>query len=302
MAESKDLDPIGSRADAPIAHAVPGAIAEPGQLRALRESAGMTLEQAAVTLRLASRQVAALENGAWDELPGTAFVRGALRSYARLLGADLAPLLERVGPTDSIGQVRPEASLGITLRRDSMIGFGGGGAGNRWVWIVLAVLGVVAVATFFAGGQGLSGASSWLASSAPPAAQSEKTDSIVRETLPLSAAVEANSPAAAPSVAAPSAPATLGMAPPPPASPRTSAAAPALRFVFDVDSWVDIRDATGAQLLLGVQPAGSERTFDGKAPFAMVIGNASRVRLERAGKPVVLEPAPASGTARLTVD
>ena len=57
-------------------------------LRAARESAGMTIDAVAQNLKLAPRQVKAIEDGDYKELPGRTFVRGFVRNYARLVHLD----------------------------------------------------------------------------------------------------------------------------------------------------------------------------------------------------------------------
>ena len=54
-------------------------------LRAARESAGMTVDAVAQHLKLAPRQVKAIEDGDFKELPGRTFIRGFVRNYARLV-------------------------------------------------------------------------------------------------------------------------------------------------------------------------------------------------------------------------
>jgi transcriptional regulator with XRE-family HTH domain len=66
----------------------PGAL-----LREAREAAGMTPEALAQRLRLEPRVIEALEAEAFDRLPGPAFTKGYLRSLAKELGIDPAPLL-----------------------------------------------------------------------------------------------------------------------------------------------------------------------------------------------------------------
>ena len=68
--------------------AAPGA-----QLRAAREAAGMSVDQAAQQLKLAPRQVKALEDQDFAHLPGRTFTRGFVRNYARLLNLDASELL-----------------------------------------------------------------------------------------------------------------------------------------------------------------------------------------------------------------
>jgi len=57
-------------------------------LRAARESAGMTVDAVAQNLKLAPRQVKAIEDGDYEELPGRTFIRGFVRNYARLVRLD----------------------------------------------------------------------------------------------------------------------------------------------------------------------------------------------------------------------
>ncbi|MCG8491621.1 MAG: DUF4115 domain-containing protein [Sneathiellales bacterium] len=58
------------------------------QLRVAREKKGLSAHEMAEQLRLRPSQILALEKGAYDELPGQAFVTGFLRSYANALELD----------------------------------------------------------------------------------------------------------------------------------------------------------------------------------------------------------------------
>ena len=53
----------------------------------------MSVEEVAGRLKFAQRQITALEEGNFDQLPEMAFVRGFVRSYAKLMQIDDAPLL-----------------------------------------------------------------------------------------------------------------------------------------------------------------------------------------------------------------
>ena len=74
---------VGGQVPVPDAAAGPGA-----QLKLAREAAGLSLDQVAQQLKLAPRQVKALEDENFDVLPGRTFTRGFLRNYARLLNLD----------------------------------------------------------------------------------------------------------------------------------------------------------------------------------------------------------------------
>ena len=57
-------------------------------LGAAREASGLSIDAVAQQLKLAPRQVRALEAGEFGHLPGRTFVRGFIRNYARLLRLD----------------------------------------------------------------------------------------------------------------------------------------------------------------------------------------------------------------------
>lgn len=62
-------------------------------LREARTSKGMSVEDVAARLRLSSRVVRALEDGAFETLPAATYVRGYLRAYAKLVNIDGALLV-----------------------------------------------------------------------------------------------------------------------------------------------------------------------------------------------------------------
>jgi cytoskeleton protein RodZ len=64
-------------------------------LREARETKGFTLREVQDKTRINSRFLEALEMGDFDRLPTPTHVRGFLRNYARFLGLDPEPLLER---------------------------------------------------------------------------------------------------------------------------------------------------------------------------------------------------------------
>ncbi|MES2260488.1 MAG: helix-turn-helix domain-containing protein [Pseudomonadota bacterium] len=72
-------------------------LATPGaQLAAQREAMGLTVEQIADQLKLAPRQVTALEAGDYASLPNMAVTRGFVRAYAKVVKLDAAPLVAMI--------------------------------------------------------------------------------------------------------------------------------------------------------------------------------------------------------------
>lgn len=72
-------------------HGIPGKT-----LAAHREAMGWSVEQVADQLKLAVRQVVALEAGDYAALPSPAVTRGFVRAYAKLMKLDPAPLVAQI--------------------------------------------------------------------------------------------------------------------------------------------------------------------------------------------------------------
>jgi len=78
-----------------------------------------------------------------------------------------------------------------------------------------------------------------------------------------------------------------------------AAAGTALTLNFTDPSWVDVRDATGEQLLVGIYES-TTRTVDGQPPYKLVLGFAPGVSIEYAGEAVDFDIGSGS-TARFSV-
>ena len=332
------------------------------QLIAAREARSWSVADVAAKLGMMPRQIEAIERGDWSTLPGQAFVRGAIRAYGKALQADVEPLLASVGREVSAPVLRPAASLEAPLPRHGALGFDSGGSGSRLTWILLAVLGVVAIALYFGRGGELARV---LEGGAPAATPGRSVETVpVQPPAPSEPASSPSAPADSSSLApvrgvpavlpaqAEAAPAAASTATQPPgagapgnapavnaaaaglleanasatkvrpgavagatgtASPAAAngsagqgsapaaAAADVLRFRFEGESWVDVRDAAGSVLLHGTQPAQSTREVGGKRPYVLVVGNAEHVRLEHDGRSVDLAGLTRQGVARLTI-
>lgn len=76
-------------------------------LREARERLGLTIADAAAQTKLAPRQIEALEADDYQHLPEMAFVRGFVRSYAKVLQIDAQPLLAALPQAHVAAQVSP---------------------------------------------------------------------------------------------------------------------------------------------------------------------------------------------------
>ena len=122
-------------------------IATSAELAAVREARGWSIQEAAQRMRLAVRQIEAMEKGHWNELPGGTFIRGALRGYGRMLGVGVEPLIETLGPAGEPSDLRSAASLSAPMPRADGLDFSGA-SGSRRNWVLLALVIVAALAAF----------------------------------------------------------------------------------------------------------------------------------------------------------
>ena len=102
-------------------------------LKTERERLGLSRAQIAERTRMRTAVVEAIENEAWGSLPPPVFVRGFLRSYAKVLG------LHQGTVTDLYAKGMPPESPGRVPTLEP--------SGNRWrrAWLVFLLLVVLAV-------------------------------------------------------------------------------------------------------------------------------------------------------------
>ena len=264
-------------------------------LRDAREAQGVTLDDAAVRLRLMHRQVEAMERDDFESLGQPVFARGFVRNYARLLGLAPDPLLARMegAPVERAAVSPVEPSLS-----------------RSWLtspWLLLLLLGLllvvaVPVALYL-----------WLNSEtgehpvnlAPPVAQSHPTPAPVSATAPVAAPVEAAVPAVQVVPTSPVAPAAAGaeqVAAAAPAAAEPAAVGSVLHLEFGDKSWTEIKDASGRMLLRQLNPADSRVDVHGQPPFDVVVGNASHVQMTYNGRPIDLQPFIDGTVARFTLE
>lgn len=136
-------------------------------LREAREAKGMSLAEVQAVIRIQSKFLEALESGLYHELPTPAHAKGFLRNYARFLGLDPIPLLERYelvkerAPASGPGRVTAEENLDepLPLREDQPffdpvnVDLSGSSASSgsfpRWVIILALIIALALVANRF---------------------------------------------------------------------------------------------------------------------------------------------------------
>jgi cytoskeleton protein RodZ len=290
-----------------------GVITAAEQLAAARERRGMGKGEVAQRLKLHPRQLEAIERGDWSALPGRAFVRGCVRSYGRLLGVDVEPLLQSIGGFAEAEELKPSATLAAPMPRSGGFGFDGEGGRTKLPWAILGVIGVIAVALFFGREGEVSKVSSWIGSAESPGRPGAPGPGPEAGT-PASAGAPAGAATGTPLVPPPLVPAPAGpgapggtgataapgpasaAAPAPPPAPAAPPAPPPppIRLSVKQDSWVDVRQADGKSIFMGTIKPAAPLELKGEAPYALTIGNASAVTLEFEGKPIDLKPVTSS--------
>lgn len=307
------------------------------RLRELRISRKLSLEDVAAQLRLDPPRLEALENDAYDRLPGPTFVRGYLRGYARTVGVPAGPLLEAY---DRFGYDTPALIPDITSRpqiRSSDVPV------RLVTYVLVGLLAVLVGVWWFSHREQV----------AEPRLEPEPVPEVGR-SLP-EAVEEADRPVVLPPPPAPfvDEPGEPEALPAPQALPdesepvllaedgsedgpedgetpqdgaaqtREEVAAPAvatagedtaeevpvepavtgtrLEMSFVRDSWVEVRDAEGESLFYGTAKGGDTVDVRGEPPLKVVLGYAHEVEVKYNGRSFDHRPFIDKGLARFTL-
>lgn len=253
------------------------------RLRQAREAAGLSLDEVAGQLRMPVQVVAALEAEQWERMGAPVFVRGQLRSYAKLLKVDLGELLEqaRIAPVVPPTLVSHTHTPPIRRMAENL--------GRRAVYVVITAVLAVPI---------------WYVISNPSRNAPPSTASL--DVVPP--ASSAGTDAALPAATAAAQPATRQEGPyiaslAPAMAPRAAAEVPkgGLTLNFKGDSWVDISGPDGATVEKALIRAGESRSFSVGQVGRMVLGNAAQVEVQQAGANVDMTPYQRGNVARFTV-
>ncbi len=288
----------------PAAEAADSAIV--GQrLRAAREAAQLSIAEVAHSLKFSSRQIELLEADAYDALPGSTFVRGFVRGYARLLKLDADELLHLLDARAPIApaEVRAPTNMGVADSPHS-----------RQLSPLVSATIVLALVALLLGLWHLLVPTS-AETIAAASSRIWSVSQLFQKPVPLTAPAPSSARETEPAFPPP-APAEQGPAQPAatPASVAVPVPAPAisaepqskpganLSFVFHERSWVEVSDASRQKLHSAQNPAGSRLTLSGLPPFDIVIGNASKVSLTYGGREIDLAPYTRAEVARLILE
>jgi len=291
------------------------------QLKAQREALGWPVEQVADQLKLAPRQVIALEEGDMAALPNLAVVRGFVRAYAKVVRLDAAPLVAMIevhpAPAqDPAAPVRREISA--TFSESRFPSMTQRSSNQTPLWIAGAVA-VVVAAAFGAYKLGYVPASLLSSQAGKETSHAEvgpvettlikpgqdltpvQTPSVPLISVPpppgndTQTGAPASAAASVPAAAVPPAPAPAAAATPPAADAAPAVGANALVLKVEQDSWVEIRRPGSTPLISRMVKAGSTETFDITGPATLVVGKPGVVQATLRGAKLEL-PTVAGGT------
>ncbi|MEL1221293.1 cytoskeleton protein RodZ [Aeromonas hydrophila] len=292
----------------------------PGQLlRNAREQLGWTREQVASRIHLRLTLIAAIESDTYDKHTSHTFIRGYLRTYAKLVGIPEETILaayDKLGltPPDNI-DMQSFSRRSRQQANDSRL--------KVVTWLVILVLIALSVAWWWqstarrsAGDEALAatemGATSNTpsatvppavdvadpvvapATSAAAATSADPVASSAATTLP----VDASSAVATTAVASSAATATQPAADTAASEP---AKVPQLKMSFTADCWLDVKDAKGKTLFSGLKKANDELVLEGPEPLKFIIGAPMAVNIEYQGKSIDMSRYNNGRTARLSL-
>jgi cytoskeleton protein RodZ len=298
----------------------------PGRLlREARERRQLSREQLASQLKLSSKLVTDLEEENYAALPAGVFVRGYLNSFARHLSMDAEALLAAYAEVEVPLVKAPKVANAVfratsASKQHRRV--------KRWgsiaVVLILAVLTLIwlqdeIVRQFFDRSEEKANGIGTTALPKPlPRALPAPTDSDAA-TAAADAQAESDTNAApevpkintdnmAPnhtvvSTAEPSQPEPEALKPDAPEPEPSAQPVTEDQLVLRAsgDSWTEVTDAEGKQLVYELLRAGVTREVSGTAPFRLFLGNAPAVALQYNGSPVPIPRVTNEGVARLTV-
>jgi cytoskeleton protein RodZ len=283
------------------------------RLRNAREQLGLSQQAVAERLCLKVSTVRDIED---DKAPAdlaSTFLRGYIRSYARLVRIpeeELLPMMAKQAPIRA-AKVAPMQSFSLGKRRKKRDGwlmsftwlvlFVVIGLSGAWWWQdhkaqqeEISTMADQSTAELNAGDSGSQSIplDNGADNTAPDVANSAPVDTSAAPTPAPAAPAANNNAVVAPSQAQvdTAAGAAVPASPLPTDQANVTAAAAAQDLVlnFSADCWLEVSDATGKKLFSGLQRKGGNLNLSGQAPYKLKIGAPAAVQIQYLGKPVDL--------------
>ncbi|MGP3592124.1 cytoskeleton protein RodZ [Vagococcus sp. WN89Y] len=290
------------------------------RLRSAREQLGLSQQAVAERLCLKVSTVRDIEEDRSPADLASTFVRGYIRSYARLVHIpeeELLPMIEKQAPVRA-AKVAPMQSFALGKPRKKRDGWL-----MSFTWLVLFVVVGLTGAWWWQNHKAQQEEISTMADQSTAELNASNSDSqsiplntdtistpapAPADSAPVTDTAQAPTESApldtasqAPAVVAPSQ-ANIDPAPQAPVATDSTAAqlpidqagvasaadATALVMNFTADCWLEVSDATGKKLFSGMQRKDGVLNLNGQAPYKLKIGAPAAVQIQYQGKPVDL--------------
>ncbi len=307
------------------------------RLQAARISIGLTLDDVANKMRLSAAILSSLEENDFEDITAPIFVKGYLRSYARIVNLDEEEIIKQYSkfytqndpPISSTSNTSPEINSG-----DARV------KGTTWL-VIIILIGLLSFwwwnryqqpaqtvsldstdSTEIIANSGDFSDSSTISL---PLSANETMDSVLQEDVEASATQEINNstdvtleqvarnelnsineilpqteqlePQAQTGLESDSEPVPEQLEDTGKATDSTD-----LVIIVNADTWADIKDADGNRLVYDLLKSGQNITLTGKAPFKAFLGNGHGVSIRYQGEDIDLsKKIRADNTARLKI-
>lgn len=251
------------------------------RLRQARIGMGLTPSEVGTQLKMPTYAIEALEREDWARIGAPVFIRGHLRSYARLLNLPADAILESFSmPTSTPVELVPQTytpRMQLVAEQTKM----------RLVYVVLTA--AIAVPVWLATRSHLDGAIDTVSldtdaplalpqQTARPISKTEQTDTAsAGQAAPLVASIT------------------------PPMPQRAASSAELLSVTFSGESWVRLSAPDGTVIEQALVQPGQQRVFKPGQIGKAVLGNAQAVSMQYRGQAMDLTPYIRANVLRFTV-
>ena len=249
------------------------------RLRQARIRAGLSPSEVGAKLKMPTHAIEALEREDWARIGAPVFIRGQLRSYARLMELPGDAVVESVTtPAPRPAELVPRT---FTPRMQRMMEQ----TARRLVYVVITA--TIAVPVWLATRSHLDGA----VDAVPLDAESISALQQPKGS-PADASVQAGG------AALPAPPLVASITPP---LPQRAAIAADLTVSFSGESWIKLSAPDGATVEQAMMQPGQQRVFQPGQIGKAVLGNAQAVSAQYRGQPLDLTPYIRGNVVRFTV-
>jgi len=268
-----------------------------GLLRQARQAQGLHIAALAAAIKVVPRKLELLESDQFDQLPDPTFTRALAQTVCRTLKIDPVPILALLPPPRGhrLEQVSEGLNTPFRERPGRLVPKEWASVATPAVVIAaLLMIGAIVIYLMPVGSLQLPKLGTH-AASAPVAAASAVTETIV---MPQAAASGISAADEAPAV--PTLPIeTSGAATDAPEAASGPMPAGVLQLRPSEASWVEVLDARGKPLIARLVQPGESVGLDGVMPFKVKIGNASATQVMFRGQPLELGPFTRDNMAKL---